>query len=279
MLQKAKLPAAFILCLLLVYVWGFFLAAGGAWQMLPVSYVLVGITFCSIFFRKGRGIREYIYLSLAFGLFVGIVDISITALTFPGLFLLSLIDMGLKIALSVVGGFAFFMLSKAYISKRKIFKTDLGILSRRLVAALIDWNAVLLIIMALSLTALLSPTLGSNLVFIVSIETFVIFAYKVVQEAFDRTTIGKRITGIKIKGNPWQAMIRNSILVLFGITMFPQVMSHPLVNIIYVLMLGDIILFFTGRRLFDIIAGTSIELSEAPLISMRGRPKIRFSFS
>ncbi len=43
-------------------------------------------------------------------------------------------------------------------------------------------------------------------------------------------------------------------------------------------MLGDIILFFTGRRLFDILAGTSVERSEESIIQVKGRPRIRFTF-
>ncbi|GEM_PF-5060860 len=275
MIRNLKLPAAFIACLLLVIVWGQLLAVMGMGGFLFLAYLMSGFFLSSLFYSRSRTPIQYACLSVGFGLFVGVIDISLAAFAVPELALLSLADMAVKAAFSAAGGLLFFLASRPYHSGRRLLKTDAGTLSRRIVAALVDCNIMLLLILLLSLMSLPFPSLSTT-TFIVSVETTVIFCYKAIYEAVDRKTIGKKLTGIEVRGRPWQALLRNSILILFGISMFPQVAGSWAVNIIYLLMAADLVLFFTGRRLFDIIAMTSV-VRPSPL-QVRGRPEIKFSF-
>lgn len=280
MKRNIRLTATFIFGILMAYVWSAFLSVGGAGQLLFAVYVMLGFIVSSCLYSSKMGMREYVYISAAFGVFAGIVDISMMAVGAPGLLGLALADMALKIGLSASGGLLFYAAeSRLYGSKRQLMKTTVGVMCRRVVAAVLDMNMMLFLVFMLSFSAVASPAILDNVALVVALETAVIFAYKAVPEAMERKTLGKIVSGIEVKGDAWQALLRNATFILFGISMLPDVIMSPWAGIIYLIILADLIMFFTGRRAFDIISGTTIGLSGEFSVKMIGKPRIKFTVS
>jgi len=245
---------AVIFGILSIYAWNYMLIQSAQKGLLFLVYIMVGFLVVSVHYgNKKPNAKKSAELTLITALILSSLEMASASILFSNLLLFAVMDIALKIALTMAGGFLFYLFQKSFESNRKFLFGDLSVLSRRLASLIIDSNILLLIFGAITLTRpffKLQPIVDQALIIII------IFSYKSVQEAQFGQTPGKKLMGISVRCNPLQACLRNIPIILLFLA--PST-SGILLNAIYFVILIDLIMIFTGRRLFDFVSGTSIE--------------------
>ena len=258
-----KIFLLFLFGIITIYIWSIFLNIGNLSVILPIIYLLTSYVISIGIFKKGAKLKNILKLSIGFSIIVSIMDIFFTSIFSSNLFWISIMDIPLKIIFCVSGGLLFNFLNKHFHSKRKIFFSNLGILLRRVTAAFIDFNIILMLIGLIGISMGALETLNfvepTNEMFIVTIETVLILIYKIIYENRYGYTIGKKFVSLKVKGNLLQIILRNLNLLLFGISMFSFIGTSSAMGVIALILLVDSVLLFSGKRLFDFLANTSVK--------------------
>ncbi len=250
-----KLPLAIIVGVLLIYSWDAFLLEASLRQALVVFYIVTGFAAVALYKPLGKSaFREVIFFGCLLGASISLVDILVSSVFIKTILNLQLTGSAIKIFTITSGSMIFWAFQKNFYSTKSALFTSLGLLSRRITAGIIDIQIILLIITGLDI--LFSQfRMGQEIVLAMTI--IVIFSYKAAYEAQYRQTPGKKLLGIKVSCSPIGAALRNIHIVFFFIAPYTGWIS----NILYLVVLIDTILFFTGKRLFDWLARTHMELS------------------
>ena len=247
---------AILFGIVMIYIWNFLLVQIGAKPFLWAAYLMLGLLVPVVYSGSEKpSIKAPIFLVLFFVLGVSAADIALTGVLFTSLLLITLADTLVKLAVSFAGlGLYLLLAYKAFHSENKILFTSSGTLVRRLLAALLDLNIILLIFGALTLASFLLP-LGQ--LAIAAGTVLIVFAYKTSYEAQFGQTPGKKILGISVQ-NPTilKASIRN---IPIGLLFAAPALGPAATAILYPIIFIDFILILTGKRLFDWAAGTSVE--------------------
>lgn len=243
-----------VFAILLVYTWNYMLTQIGAKTLLWAVYIMAGFLVPAAYngIEKPK-IKTNLSMVLFFSLGISIVDIAITSLLFTKLALITLADAAVKLAISFAGATIYILAQKTFASEKKILFTTSGILIRRLTAGLLDMNILVIIFAALTAASFL---IQLSQVVIATGTVLIVFAYKAAHESQFSQTPGKKIVGLSVKCTIPKAAIRN---IPFALLFAAPALGHQGAQIIYSIVFADLLLFFTGKRLFDWLAGTSIK--------------------
>lgn len=246
---------AVIFGILSLYAWNYLLIQSSQKGLLTFFYFLAGFLVMAVYSgHKKPMFKNAILLPLLTAVILSVLDIVSIGIFSSTLLLIAIADSLLKIAVTVFGGILFYGFHPFLNSKKEFLFGDLQTLSRRIVSALIDLSILLIIFAGLTLATALVRLPGAidGILIIV-----VIFSYKVIQEAQSGQTPGKKLMSISVKCGPAQAAIRNIPIVLLFLAPYT---SGILLNLVYIIILIDLIMIFTGKRLFDFLSGTSIRV-------------------
>ncbi len=248
-----KVLQSVVLGIISLYTWNYLLLQSSQKSLLFLAYVLTGFfVMCLYSGHRKSAFKNCIVLPVLLALALSAIDIASIAILSSRFLLVGLIDTALKIAFALLGGILFYIAQKTFDTHRKFLFGDLKTLPRRITSGLIDVNILLIIFGGLTLITSfikLSQSIEGILIILV------IFSYKAVQEWQSGQTFGKKIMGISVKCNPIQACARN---MPFAPLFLAPYTSGILLNVIYLTILIDLIMIFTGRRLFDFISGTKV---------------------
>ena len=252
--------------LFFIYISAAIFYAGGLESANWMLYIFATLVILIKYFNdKKKPLISYVRMSLMFAIVLTFIDIlfSISIIT-PAMYGDILIDIVRKFLYSIVGAGAYEYLMGFINSEDKFFLEKNGIIARKFLAGLIDITHLMFLLLVSDIITTqiqLSGPLFSQIDMMIIIFV-IIFGYKVTFELIEKRTPGKKLLNLKLVGHPIQIIIRNLHLVVFVLMSIPDQLGWW-INLIYLLFTLDILMFFLGKRFFDLISQTKTLNSSA----------------
>lgn len=228
-----------------------------------ILYMFGSMTMFSVFpgTRKLK-LSYYIKSSIIFSLLIMLVNVFMSALLLPFIepYEIIKISAGAFILCSLGGWLSHYLAGITNNKKVFVFERK-GIIARKFFASLIDITNVMIIILALDIIVRLTELAGARIseFFITIALATTLIGYKNLFEIIDKTTPGKSNLKLKIIASPLQIFVRNLNVLVFSALFF---LGGIHLKIAYFIILIDSTMFFFGKRLFDLISKTRIEISK-----------------